>query len=360
MNQFPDHPADAGPSMARHQMMDTQHHGMVVASFEHPHAWRAQSQVVWNLENLAAPVWAYAATFAPDGSEAVEFLSPEAFYWLPNSAFNAMGQSKYGTVCMPPMSAGEAMTRLIIPKYRGTTEGARIGRVAAIPNLPELLGDPALASLPTESVAVEFGYDLEGRAVQEEWYGAKTQQQAGGGASVQINWGFARLFCLRAEQGQLEAARPKLWQIARSVQPNPQWLQLYNDTVQALNAQHGAMIEGGRAKLQGEAEFQRQLTNHYQEQRDRQNADISAKLESDRARQETSHSALSAQERWRNELGGEEAFHDPESHEGNVLYQRSGDVIEWINEHGERKGSEDPTYDPNIGSTHTWRRLDQA
>ncbi|MEJ7582653.1 MAG: hypothetical protein WKF43_00945 [Acidimicrobiales bacterium] len=360
MNPYPDDRAGSTPSMARHQMTDAQHQGMVVATFEHPHDWRAQSEVRWNLENLAAPVWAYATTFAPDGAEAVEFLAPEGFYWLLNSAFNAMGQSKYGMVCMPPMPAGEAMTRLVIPKYRGTIGNARLGGATPIPNLAEVLGDTALANLPTESVGVQMEYEREGRSFQEEWYGVKTQQQAGGGAGVQVNWGFARLFCFRAERGRLDAARPTLWHIARSVQPNPQWQALYNDTVQALNAQHGAAIEGGRVKLQGEAEFQGQLNTYYQEQRDRQNADVSAKTASDRARHETAEPVLSAQERWRNELGGEEAFLDPDSHEGNVLYQRSGDVIEWINELGERKGSEDPTYDPNIGSTHTWRRLRQA
>ena len=69
---------------------------------------------------------------------------------------------------------------------------------------------------------------------------------------------------------------------------------------------------------------------------------------------------LSAQERWRNELGGEEAFVDPDSHEGNLLYKRSGDVIEWVNELGQIYGTEDPTEDPNVGSTHTWRRLKPA
>ena len=360
MNVYPGHPADGTPSMARHQMIDTEHQNMVMATFEHPLDWRAQSQVVWNVADQAAPVWAYATTFAPDGSEAVEFLSPEGFYWLPGSAFNVMGQSKYGMVCMPPMSAGEAMTRLVLPKYRDTSGSARIGDVIPIPDLPEVLGDRALAALPTESVGVAVEYEQEGRAVDEEWYGVKTQQQAGGGADVQVNWGFARLFCFRAERGRLHAARPRLWPIARSVQPNPQWVHLYNDTVQALNAQHGALIEGGRAKLQGEAQFQRQLTTYYQDQRDRQNADISTKLASDWARHATSQPTLSAQERWRNELGGEEAFHDPDSHEGNVLYTRSSDVIEWVNELGQKVSSEDPTDDPNVGSTHTWRRLHQA
>jgi len=351
----------AASSTGRHQMVDPEHGGTVVATFEHPAGWRAQSQVVWNYQNASAPVWLYAATFDPNGAAALEFLSPEAFYWLePNSGFNPVGQSRYGVVCMPPMPAADAMTRLVIPKYRGTKENLRVTTVAPMPNLPQLLNDQSLMQSPNECVAVGLGYEENGRALDEEWYGVKTQQQAGGGSSTQINWGFGRLLCFRAACGELEAARPTFWQIARSAQPNPEWQALFNAVVQQLNAQHGAMIAGGHAKLQGEAQLQGQLTNYYQEQRDHQNADIAAKIESDRRRQKTSQPALAAQEAWRNELGGETAYHDPNSSEGNVIYHRSGDRVVWMNEDGEIDGSEDPNHDPNIGSTKTWRRLDQA
>jgi hypothetical protein len=83
----------------RHQIVDAEHGGMVVAAFDHPAGWQAQSRVVWNYQNSAAPVWLYAATFDPNGPSAVEFLSPEGFFWLePNTGLVPVGQNRYGLV----------------------------------------------------------------------------------------------------------------------------------------------------------------------------------------------------------------------------------------------------------------------
>jgi hypothetical protein len=351
-------PLPSAQPLARHPIVDAQHQGMTVATFEHPPGWQAQSRVVWNFQHTSLPVWVHAATYNPGGTEALEFLPVEAFYWLePNYGFDAPGQSKYGMTCMPPMSAADAMTRLVVPKYRGACQNLRVVGVQPVPDLPQALGDPALLQSPSESVGVRIEYQANGQAFEEEFYGVKTQNQAAGGMSVQINWGFARLFCFRAARGHLEAARPTLWQIARSTRPNPQWQALDAQVVQQLNAQHGAMIDGWRAKLQGEAQFQEQLKGYYQEQRDRQSAGVARGIEQDRLRRQEADAALSGQERWRNELGGVTAYHDPNSAEGNVLYHPSGDVAVFMNERGEVVGSQDPTFDPSIGSTHTWQRL---
>ena len=347
--------------MALHRIIDAQHQGVVIATFEHPQGWRAQSRVAWNFQNTSSPVWVHAAIFNPGGTESFEFLPAESFYWLePNYGFDPVGQSKYGLVCMPPMPAVEAMTRLVVPKYRGNRQGLHVTGVQPLPNLPQILGDPSLAQVPTEGVGVRVEYEEEGRAFEEEFYGVKTQSQAGGGMSLQINWGFARLFCFRAGRGQLEAAQQTFWHVARSARVNPQWQGLYSQIAQQLNAQHGAMIDGWRAKLQSEAQFQEQLKGYYQEQRDRQSADVASKIEADERRREIPPATLTPEEQWRNELGMETAYLNPDSSEGNVIYHRSADRVVFMNERGEVVGSEDPNFDPNVGSTHTWKRLREA
>lgn len=349
------------PQLAQHRILDLQHNRMLVATFGHPQTWQAQSQVVWNFQNTSLPVWIHASAFNPSGAESIEFLPVEAFYWLePNYGFDAVGQSKYGMTCMPPMSAADALTRFVVPKYRGNFQNLRVTAVQPLPNLPQMLGDASLAQSHADSARIGVEYDASDKPFEEEFYGVRTQSQAGGAMSVQINWGFARLFCFRAQRGHLEAARQAFWQIARSVHINPQWQGLFNQIVQQLNAQHGMMIEGWRAKLEGERQFQHQLTNYYQEQRDRQNADIAWKLEMDRRQQQPADATLSAQERWRNELGGQTAYQDPNSSEGNVIYHSSTDRVVYMNEHGDIAGSEDPNFDPNIGSTQTWKRLREA
>ncbi|SDK00838.1 hypothetical protein SAMN05421823_101641 [Catalinimonas alkaloidigena] len=347
--------------MARHQITDPHHQGMVVSIFEYPQEWRAQSQVHWNFQDSAMPVWAYASANHPASGASFEFLPVEAFYWLePNYGFEAAGQRKYGLTCMPPMPAADAMTRLIVAKYRGNRPNLRILGVQPMPHLPQVLNDTALLQAPSESVGVRLDYEENGHAFEEEFYGVKTQQQAGGGTSVQINWGFARLFCFRALRGQLDPIRATCWHMARSVQHNPQWQSLFNQIVQQLNTQHGAKIDAWRAKLQNEVNFQEQLKGYYQDQRDRQNADLAWKMELDQRRQQPGAPGMTEQERWRNELGGETAYQDPNSTQGNYIYHRSTDAVVFMNERGDVVGSEDPSFDPNPGSTHTWRQLRKA
>lgn len=360
MNQSQEQHASGMP-LSRHQIIDPQHQGLWVASFEHPQSWQSNSQVIWNFQNTSAPVWIHAATFNPHGSEAFEFLSAEPFYWLePNYGGAVMGQNQYGMTCMPPMPASDAMTRWVIPKYRSNCQNLRVTGVQPMPNLLQIIGDFALAQMPSESVGVRIQYEDRGHAFEEEFYGVKTQNQAGSGMSMQINWGFARLFCFRAARGHLEASRETFWRIAGSSQPNPQWQGLYQQIVQQLNSQHGAMIAGWQAKLQGEAQFQGQLTDYYQGQRDHQNADITGKIAADQRHQQASPSHLTAQEEWRNELGAETAYIDPNSATGNVIYRSSSDQVAFMNEQGEVISSPDINFDPNIGSTQNWKRLDQA
>jgi hypothetical protein len=73
---------------------------------------------------------------------------------------------------MPPMSAADAMTRYVVPKYRGNYQNLRIVGVQPMQNLPQILRDFALAQSPTESVGIQIEYEANGRMFEEEFYGS--------------------------------------------------------------------------------------------------------------------------------------------------------------------------------------------
>jgi hypothetical protein len=349
-------------NFAQHQIIDSLHQKTIVSVLALPRGWQANSRVDWNFQNTSLPVRIYAAVFNPNGAESLEFLPTEAFYWLePNYGFDTVGQSKHGLIYMPPMDAANAMVRNVIHKYRGNRQNLHIISVNQYPNLPQILNDPELMKPPSESVVVRIEYDEDGRRFEEEFYGIKQQNKAQGGAIMQINWGFARLFCCRTQKGNLDAQRNVFMQIAGSVRNNPQWQQLYQQIVGQLNNQFQQHIQGVYAKLQSEAQFQQQLTAYNQQVRDQQNADVSWKIEMDkRRREEPNQSALTPQERWRNELGGATAYHDPDSSEGNHYHHYGHEQNVWMNERREVFSTDNPLDDPNVGSTHTWQRLKEA
>jgi hypothetical protein len=101
----PPPPPPGGAQFALHHIVDPQHQGMVVTTFEHPHDWPARSVVVWNFQDATLPVQIYASTFSPDGTEAVEFLPTEACFWLTPDLQPVPWQRSLGATCLPPMGA---------------------------------------------------------------------------------------------------------------------------------------------------------------------------------------------------------------------------------------------------------------
>ncbi len=346
----------------RHEIVDPQNQGLTVAAFEHPHKWQAQSQVVWNFQNTSQPVSIYAAAVNPNGAEALEFLPIEAFYWLePNYGFDSVGQNKFGMICMPPMAAADTMIRCVIHKYRGNRRNLQIIAVREVPNLPQILNEPQLAQQNSESISVKIEYEENGRLFTEEFVGLKTLQQAHGGMSVQINWGFARLICFRAEKGNFAAQNQLFWRIVCSVKTNPSWLQIYQQILQQLNNQFQIGIQNRYAELQQQAQFQHQLTDFYQQQRDNQNANIAYSIESqNQINQDRSNQGISAQEAWRNELGGATAYQDPNSAEGNYHYHYEHKEYVWTDGQGNFHGTDNPNEDPNINSDRNWTLAKKA
>lgn len=341
-----------------YQIIDHQHQNLAVAAFQHPNGWQAHSQVVWNYSNTSQPVSIYAGTFNPQSGESFEFFPIEACYWLePNYGTETTGQQKYGLVCMPPMTAPDALVKLAIPKYRGNRQNLRLLSVQPVPNLAQTVNADEVLNIPHEGVMAHIEYVENGRIFEEEFFGCGYWLPPNGS---QRNWGLARLFCFRAERGQLDAMRQTFWQIACSMRNNGQWQQLFQQITQQLNAQHGQVIQAGYEKLQSEARFQQQLNSYNEEVHDRRNRDVAWKIDMDKRQQQPLDATLTAQERWQNELGDGTAYHDPNSSYGNhyIHYGHHRDV--WMNEHGEVIGSDDPSLDPNVGSTQTWKRLNEA
>jgi hypothetical protein len=107
-------------------------------------------------------------------------------------------------------------------------------------DLPDLAKALRLDPSPNQhGVAIKIGYDLNGKPVEEAFFGvyylnkAGTQAvQAGHQAMaanqlVQTNWGFQALQSFRAPAGTLDKRMPIYCLIAKSVQYDPQWTARY-------------------------------------------------------------------------------------------------------------------------------------
>lgn len=341
----------------QHNILDPTHQGMIVGAFEHPPEWRAQSNVVWNFQNTSHPVVVYAAAFNPGGTESFEFLPVEACCWLePHYGFDPVGSQKFGLTLLPPRSSVETLTQWLIPKYRGNRGNLRLVDARVIPDLARMLQATELQSIPNEGVSAKIEYQEHQTVFEEEFYACRYQFPPNYGQITQQNWGLTRVFCFRAERGKLDAAKPTFWRIAGSLYNNPQWQDLFQQVTRRLNGQFEQAIQAGYDKLRSEAQFQQQLTTYYQQQRDQQNANLAWGIERQHQQNiDRSAGGYSAQDGWSDAaLMGRTAYEDPQSREGNFHYESGNYQYVWTDGQGGWQPTNDPNFDPNIGSNASW------
>jgi hypothetical protein len=344
------------PQFAQHRIVDEQHQGLVVAAFAHPSEWRAGSKVVWNMEHTSLPAQVFASAFNPDGMESFEFFPVQAFSWIEGDLTGVqIGQNSHGLVRMQPRPAPDALANLVIPHFRGDRQNLRVTGVHPMQALSRIFNDPPTPQ--DESLMARVEYEERGRAIEEEFYGVYSWNQAQGGSVVQTNWGFGRLFSFRAERGQLDALRQTFWQIAGSLQSNPQWKQAYDQVVQQLMAGFNVKIRATYDRFEREKEAGRQNIAYNDQLINQRNAQVSASIEQTRQEiHERSPSPYTPQEEFGDLMLGRTPFHDPNSAAGNYHYEQGSPQETWRSDQQEWYSTNDPMDDPNQHKNGNWVR----
>ncbi|HYO92487.1 MAG TPA: hypothetical protein VEQ40_12660 [Pyrinomonadaceae bacterium] len=359
MSQNP--PSQDAPHRAQfalHKIIDEQHQRMVVATFEYPHDWTARSNVMWNYENVARPMIAYAATSNPNGIESFEFLPVEAYYWLDAHLMPIPGEFSMGKTCVAPMRALDALVQLAIPKYRGNRQNLRVVHAEVVPNLAQALDADELQGVQNEGVRARIEYYENGQMFEEDFYACAYWLPPNGG---QTNWGLARLACFRAASGQLDAMRRTFLHILTSWRTNPQWQQMHTEIGQQLFAEFKGLHEVIRRKHQAEVRYGQQLAEYHQDQLERQQQrmnDLFAADERKRQQQDAQQPYGIADARG-DVLMGRTAVDDPYDQSGNPHYDYGHHKAHWTNGIGDWIDTDDVNYDPNADPdvrTNNWVR----
>jgi hypothetical protein len=336
--------------MAQHRIIDERHGGLVVATFSHPSEWRAASRVVWNMQHTELPAKVSATASNANGVEAFEFLPMEAYFWLEiDYGTVPIGHNSHGLVRMPPRSAPNALANLVIPNYRGDRRNLRVTGVQPVQNLWQIFDDPPPQQ--GEGVMARVEYEERGHAIEEEFYGVYSWNQGGG----QLNWGFGRLFCFRAARGELDGVRETFWRIAGSLQPTPQWQQLYEQVLRQLKGEFMGNIAAYYDRLRQEQIAVANNIAYNDRLINERNAKVNASIEqTQREIRERSQYHYTPQEAFGDVMMNRTAFEDPNSAAGNPHYEQGNPQYTYVNERGEFYSTNDPMDDPNIGSSWNW------
>lgn len=340
----------AGPMRLKmFSCMDTQGIGCEAFRLLIPRDWEFSGGVHWRLDNPAMPAVIAFQVRNPQGAEAFEVFPTLSFYWTNNPMVLMnfpLGSMYLGNEVRPPAAALQVLQEVVVPRYRGQAPGLRIVQQEHLPELPAQLQmvNPAASAGPAsaDGAKIRLQYQSDAQTVEEEIFGVVQVNRMVVpvlmGMMENIFWVADFLFAFRAPLGQLEAHSDLFQAMVRSVRLNPQWYSRYMQVSQYLVQNQIQQIQhlGQLSWIISQTSDQISdmiMDSYYQRQ---QTMD----------RLSTSFSQA---------VRGVDGYYDPVGQAEVELpggYERA-----WTNGLGEYILTNDPNFDPNLGSTVDWQPL---
>ncbi len=232
-----------GERLVQRAVVDAQQGGMTAVTIHIPESWHFEGKIEWNYGWLEIPVAASWHAENPANSEAyfqyplLRMTSTDvAPRWRQYVKPSKPGERLFtGAISMAPVPPMQAMAGFI-KKTRGDVTNLKWLGQQDLPDLGKALRLDLAAWSTHRGVAIKIGYDLNGKPVEEAFFGVyylniKGSQaiQAGHQAMAaneiqETDWGFDGLQSFRAPAGTLDKRMPIYCLIAKSVQYDARWL----------------------------------------------------------------------------------------------------------------------------------------
>lgn len=313
-----------------------------------PAGWKAQGGVYWLPANPGMPAVLGFKVFNPEGLEAFEVFPNQPFYWS-NDPMTRMtfpvGSFYFGNEVRPPMSAQQMLREIVLPRFR-RIPGLEILQEEHLPDLPVQLranspgGQNTLAS--ADGARIRIQYPQENQVKEEEIYGVveltRIAMPGMWGAMEIVFWTADYLFSLQARSGQLQNLKDLFQAMLTSIRINPQW---YAQVMQISQY----MIQNQIRHIQNIGQLSRTISQTHNQISDMM-------MESYNQRQQVMDHIS---DNFSQYMRGVESYYDPNAGRGVEL--PSSYNYAWSNALGEYIVSNDPNFDPNIGSNVNWTFL---
>ena len=315
-----------------------------------PADWQFSGGINWLLDNPGMPATARFRVTAPDGSGEFEVFPNQPFFWSNNQMLLStfpIGSRCFGNEVHPPLGPLPALKEIVIPRFRGNVRDLRI---VSEENLPDLVKE-----LGAGGDLLGGGLDLRRRGpgprrvhpIRNAGGGGYLR---GGGVGTVPHPGHVRhhhqhqLVCglyllLQGPERNDRFPSPRTLQtIARSFRINPRWLSKYNQLVEQL-------IQAQIRQIHNVGELSRIIARTSDEISD-------MSMQAYNQRQAVNDRIADNFSRY---VRGVDAYYDPVAEKQVDL--PSGYDNAWTNSLGEYILSEDPSYNPNIGSNLNWEPM---
>jgi len=308
-----------------------------------PKGWKTSGGVRWmpdrsNLATVAMRI------FNPHGVEALEVLPITPFTWTQGGVgLFPVGSIYLGNEVSPPITDPvEFVRRIVLPRHRGGVAGLRVTKTSPMPEIAaavrESVQEPGV-NKRVEAVRVRIEYKERDHALEEDIYCVLVYSTAAMLPGTTF-WGPERLAAFRAEKGKLDRLSGLLQAMASSVRPNMAWFSKYQQVVRMWQQNQMRAIRNA-------GELSRYIA--------RTSDEISTMMRESYENRQRSQDRIN--ERFSRYIRGVETYKN--SFESRDVDLPSGYNEAWVSSSGEYALSNDPNFNPNVGSTIEWRRMKQ-
>jgi hypothetical protein len=316
-----------------------------------PADWQFEGGVKWVLDNPSMPATCAFKVSNPKGAEEFEVFANQPFFWTDNEMVASMfppGSRYFGNEVKEPRSALQALKTIVLPRFRGNVSNLEVASGQDLPELAKALGagrqsQPGV-SASADGAKVRVTYTRGGRELEEELYCVVEKLsfplQTMYGWKTNTIWFVDYIFSFKAEKGKLDASSRTFQAVAYSVKVNPLWFSKYNQVIEYL-AQRQIQ------QIQSVGQMSRILSQTSNEISDMM-------MESYNQRQQANDRIA---ENFSQYVRGVDEYSNP--FEGKGVELPSGYGNAWVNNNGEYILTDDPNFNPGVGSNLHWERMDK-
>ncbi len=329
--------------------IDHQGTGSEAFSFLMPVDWTFKGGLIWLTDNPGMPATAAFTVSNPGGTEEFEVFPNQPFFWSTNQQLLALfptGSKYFGNEVHPVINAQQALHHVVLPRFRSKVADLVVINEGPVPELARAISATSQQQGGVisnfDAAKVRVGYSINGINMEEEIYAVVESYsypvQTWTSLTYNTNWTVDYIFSYKAAKGKLEPAAKIFQTITYSFQTNKYW---YNKYVQLVEYLIKAQIQ----QIHNVGEFSRKL------------AQISDEIREDNLKSWYDRQAVGDRiaEDFSQYVRGVDEYYDPI--EGRPVELPAGYDNAWVNANGEYIISDNPNYNPNIGSNLNWEMM---
>jgi hypothetical protein len=336
------------------EINDPNFNNMIAYRFSAPKDWKASGQVYWNLRHITRPSTMSAAIENPANSEACYVYQPLICGFIPGKSGINQGKDGLDGLILPPMTPVQAMT-YVIKKERGQYADLKFIGSRDLPDLAKAFN----VNLATtqHGIGVKVTYTLDGKPVEEEFYGVHYYQMVQGEAL----WGVGLLHSFRAPVGMIDKRRAVLAAIPKSFKMTEGFGQRIMAVKQRLSDNYKSVMRQNYAEIAAARQRSQQLTaseNQFLANVDRSLVEARQRSGGGGGSGEASEGAARTGNDTQDDyIRGVVTMNDP------VTGTSQHDLTQqyhWTDGYGNYRNSNDASYDPNHVENGNWQLMTPA